>query len=112
LQITPGKIPVSGTATISVKIKNTGKVEGTEVVQLYIRDEISSVTTPIISLKGFSRINLKPGESGTCSFELGPEQLSLWNREMKRVVEPGEFKIMAGSSSVDIRQTGSLWVTE
>jgi beta-glucosidase len=112
LQITPAKIPVSGTVTISVKIKNTGKVEGTEVVQLYIRDEISSVTTPIISLKGFSRINLKPGESGTCSFELGPEQLSLWNREMKRVVEPGEFKIMVGSSSEDIRQAGSLWVTE
>jgi beta-glucosidase len=112
LQITPAKIPVSGTATISVKIKNTGKVEGTEVVQLYIRDEISSVTTPIISLKGFSRINLKPEESGTVNFELGPEQLSLWNREMKRVVEPGEFKIMIGSSSEDIRQTGSLWVTE
>ena len=112
LQITPVKIPVSGTATISVKIKNTGKVEGTEVVQLYIRDEISSVTTPIISLKGFNRITLKPDETGTVNFQLGPEQLFLWNREMKRVVEPGEFKIMLGSSSADIRQTGSLWVTE
>jgi beta-glucosidase len=112
LQITPVKIPASGTANISVKIKNTGKVEGTEVVQLYIRDEISSVTTPVKSLKGFNRITLKPDESGTVSFELGPEQLSLWNREMKRVVEPGEFKIMVGSSSEDIRQISSLWVTE
>ncbi len=112
LQIAPAKIPVSGTATISIRIKNTGKVEGTEVVQLYVRDEISSVTTPVISLKGFNRITLKPEESGTVNFELGPEQLSLWNREMKRVVEPGEFKIMAGSSSEDIRQTGSLWVIE
>jgi beta-glucosidase len=112
LQIAPVKIPVSGTTTISVKVKNTGKVEGTEVVQLYLRDEISSVTTPSISLKGFNRITLKPDETGTVNFQLGPEQLSLWNREMKRVVEPGEFKIMVGSSSADIRQTGSLWVTE
>jgi beta-glucosidase len=112
LRIVPVKIPVSGTTTISVKIKNTGKVEGTEVVQLYIRDEISSVTNPVISLKGFTRITLKPEESGIVNFQLGPEQLSLWNREMKRVVEPGEFKIMVGSSSEDIRQTASLWVTE
>jgi beta-glucosidase len=76
-----------------------------------VRDEISSVTTPVISLKGFNRITLKPDETGTVNFELGPEQLSLWNREMKRVVEPGEFKIMVGSSSADLRQMSSLWVT-
>ena len=110
--MSPAKITTEGTTTISIKIKNTGKVEGTEVIQLYIRDEISSVTTPIISLKGFNRITLKPEESGIVNFELGPEQLSLWNREMKRVVEPGEFKIMVGISSVDIRQKGSLWVVE
>jgi beta-glucosidase len=112
LKLSPAKITTGGTTTISVKVKNTGKVEGTEVIQLYIRNEISSVTTPIISLKGFNRITLKPEESGIVNFELGPEQLSLWNREMKRVVEPGEFKIMMGSSSVDIRQKGSLWVVE
>jgi beta-glucosidase len=112
LQITPLKIPVNGTADISVKISNTGKVEGTEVAQLYLRDVIGSVTTPIKALKGFNRITLKPGESGTVSFKIGPEQLSLWNREMKQVVEPGEFKIMIGSSSEDIRQTSSLWVNE
>jgi beta-glucosidase len=112
LQVTPSKIPVNGTAEINVKIKNTGAVEGTEVVQLYIRDVLSSVTTPVMSLKGFSRVTLKPGESKTVNVKVGPEQLSLWNREMKRVVEPGEFKIMVGSSSADIRQQGSLWVSK
>jgi beta-glucosidase len=63
-------------------------------------------------LKGFSRITLKPGETGELAFEVGPEQLSLWNREMKRVVEPGEFKIMVGSSSADIRQQGRLMVSQ
>ena len=112
LQISPSTIPINGTAKISLKITNTGNVEGTEVAQLYIRDVVSSVTTPIIALKGFSRITLKPGESGKVTFEVGPEQLSLWNREMKRVVEPGEFKIMVGSSSTDIRQQGSLMVSK
>jgi beta-glucosidase len=111
LQVTPSKIPVAGTAVVSVRIKNTGEVEGAEVVQLYLRDDISSVTTPAIALKGFNRITLKTGESGIVRFQLGADQLSLWNREMKRVVEPGEFKIMVGSSSVDIRQRCSLWVT-
>jgi beta-glucosidase len=112
LQITPAEIPVTGKVTISVAIQNTGNVEGTEVVQLYVRDEESSVTTPLITLKGFSRIKLKPGESGIVHFKLGYDQLSLWNREMKRVVEPGTFKIMVGSSSADIRQQGSLTVTK
>jgi beta-glucosidase len=112
LQISPAKIPVNGTAEVSVKITNTGKVEGSEVAQLYIRDVVGSVTTPVKALKGFDRITLKPGESGTVKFKIGPEQLSLWNREMKRVVEPGEFKVMLGSTSEDIRQTSSLWVSE
>ncbi len=112
LQISPSTIPVTGTARITVKITNTGEVEGTEVAQLYVRDEISSVTTSIIALKGFSRITLKPGETGEVIFEVGPEQLSLWNREMKRVVEPGEFKIMVGSSSADIRLQRSLMVSQ
>ena len=111
LQITPAQISVGDTTTVHVTITNTGKVEGTEVVQLYIRDEVSSVTTPEIALKGFQRIALKPGESGTVNFKVGPEQLFLWDRAMKKVVEPGEFKIMTGSSSADIRQSGDLTVT-
>ena len=85
---------------------------GSDVVELYIRDLVSSVTTPVIALKGFNRVNLKPGESGTVTFKLGPDQLSLWNREMKRVVEPGEFSVMIGTSSADIVQKNSLWVTK
>jgi beta-glucosidase len=81
-------------------------------VQLYVRDEVGSVTTPVKALKGFSRVALQPGESKEISFELGSEALSLWNREMRRVVEPGEFKIMIGSSSDDIRQNGKLIVAE
>jgi len=110
MHISPAIIPVNGTAEVSVRVKNSGKFEGTEVAQLYIRDEVSSVTTPIMALKGFSRINLKPGESGIVKFKIGPEHLSLWNREMKRVVEPGMFKIMVGSASDDIRLTDSLKV--
>jgi beta-glucosidase len=110
MNITPAKIPVNGTATVSVKITNTGKTKGTEVVQLYLRDVVSSVTTPVMALKGFNRIALKPGESGIVKFKITSEHLSLWNREMKQVVEPGEFKVMVGSSSADIRQNGDLWV--
>lgn len=112
MQITPSSIPITGDAIISVTVENTGKVRGAEVVQLYVRDEISSVTTPILALKGFQRITLKPGEKGVVRFKLTSDQLSLWNREMKRVVEPGMFKIMVGSSSADIRQTGSLSVEQ
>jgi len=110
LKIRPLKIPTDKVSTVSVIIKNTGKVEGTEVVQLYIHDVLGSVTTPVISLKGFERITLKPGESRIVKFKIGAEHLSLWNREMKRVVEPGEFKILVGSSSSDIRQMGELWI--
>lgn len=110
LNITPGRISTDGSVDVSINIKNTGKVEGTEVVQLYVRDVIASVTTPVKSLKGFKRISLKPGETGTVQFKLDSKELALWNRQMKQVVEPGEFKIMLGSSSEDIRATGNFYV--
>jgi beta-glucosidase len=112
IAITPSTIPVNGTARVSVQIINTGKTEGTEVVQLYIRDVLASVTTPVKSLKGFQRITLKPGESGIVNFIIGADHLSLWNRDMKKVVEPGEFKLMIGSSSDDIRLTDNLQVAK
>ncbi len=110
LQISPTPAPAGEKVKISVVVKNTGDREGDEVAELYIRDVVSSVTTPAIELRGFGRIHLKPGESGTVRFVLEPDDLALWNRQMKRVVEPGEFKIMVGSSSEDIRARGSLWV--
>lgn len=110
LQVSPANVPVNGSVNVSVRVKNTGKTEGTEVVQLYLRDVISSVTTPVKALKGFQRINLKPGESGIVKFKIDNNELKLWNRQMKHVVEPGEFKLMVGSSSEDIRETGSFYV--
>lgn len=112
LHVNPSRISPGGSADISVTITNTGDREGAEVAQLYIRDVVSSVTTPLKALRGFSRVDLAPGETKTVHFTLGPDQLSLWNRQMKRVVEPGEFKVMVGSSSRDIRMEGSLWVGE
>lgn len=89
--------------TVSVNVKNTGSVPGKEVVQLYVNDKISSVTTPVKALKGFSKISLAPGESRRVSFTVAPEDLGLWNRDMKYVTEPGEFDFMFGKSSEDIQ---------
>jgi len=88
-------------AVVMVEVTNTGKVAGQEVVQLYLRDKVSSVTRPMKELKGFEKIALQPGETKTIKFTLTPEELSLWDINMKWVVEPGEFEIMTGNSSRD-----------
>jgi len=112
MDITPNRITPDGTTIATLTVKNTGKREGTEVVQLYVRDEISMVTTPVMALKGFQRVTLQPGESREISFEIGPEALSLWNRQMIREVEPGEFTLMAGGASDRIALQEILWVTK
>ncbi len=84
-------------------MKNTGTREGDEVVQLYVHDVVSSVTTRLKRLSGFERVTLKPGETRTVLFTLTPESLALWNDEMKHVVEPGQFEIMAGDSSAKLK---------
>ncbi len=94
--------------TIAMDIKNTGNREGTEVVQLYINDVIASLTRPVKELKGFKRVSLKPGETARVSFELGVNQLGFYDRGMKYIVEPGEIKVMLGSSSEDIRLEGKF----
>jgi len=86
---------------VRVDVTNTGSVEGDEVVQLYIRDKVSSVTRPIKELKGFGRIPLAPGQTETIVFDITPEHLAFYNIDMKFVVEPGEFEIMTGNSSQD-----------
>jgi len=103
-------IGTEDTVDVSVRVTNTGKVRGDEVVQLYIRDEVSSVTRPVKELKGFRRITLDPGQTQTVQFELGSEALSFLNRDMQPVVEPGTFKIMVGGNSVDLIET-TLTVT-
>jgi len=88
---------------VSFMLKNTGSRDGDEVAQLYIRDMLSSVARPVMELKGFQRIHLKAGESKNISFTIIPEMLSMLNSDMKKVVEPGEFRIMVGGSSRDLR---------
>jgi beta-glucosidase len=86
---------------VTVSVKNTGKREGTETVQMYIRDLVSSVTRPVKELKGFQKVSLKPGENKTVTFEITPSALSFYDINMKYVVEPGDFEIMVGNSSRD-----------
>ena len=92
------------------KEKNTGRYDGDEVVQLYIRDVLASVSQPIIALKDFQRVHLKAGEEQTCTFTVTPKMLSLLNADLKWVVEPGDFRILIGASSKDIRLRGILTV--
>ena len=110
LTFSENDIGTNETVSINCSVKNIGNVRGDEVVQLYIRDELASVSRPIKELKGFQRISLIPGENKILTFELGPEELSMLNREMERVVEPGDFRIMIGASSKDIKLRGILKV--
>lgn len=100
LQLSHQRIPVDGRLTVSVDVQNTGQRAGDEVVQLYIRDVVASVTRPVRELKGFQRITLQPGETRRVQFTLGPEHLGFYNRQMKFTVEPGEFTVFVGNSSV------------
>ena len=103
--LAPDTIGPEGKTSVSVDVTNTGAVRGDEVVQLYIRDEVSSITRPVKELRGFRRITLDPGRTRTVEFTLGPDELSFLNRDMRRVVEPGTFKIMVGGNSVDLIET-------
>lgn len=97
---------------VSFTLKNTGKVEGDEVVQLYIRDMIASVARPVEELKGFQRIHLKPGESKSIFFTITPGMLSMLDEGLHTVIEPGEFRIMVGSSSRDMKLKKNLTVID
>ncbi len=110
LSLDRAEIGVGDTATVSVDVVNTGERAGDEVVQLYIRDVVSSVTRPVKELKGFARVSLAPGERAKVLLPVGPEQLRFYDRAMERVVEPGEFELMVGTDSVDL-QTVTLSVT-
>jgi len=110
LAIQPATLGTSGSATISFVVKNTGRVAGDEVTQLYIRDVLASVARPLTQLAGFQRVRLAPGESKTVSIALSNESLRMLDSDMRWVVEPGVFRIMVGSSSKDIRLRGELTV--
>ncbi len=112
LKISPVVITPNETATVTLNVTNTGSRAGDEVVQLYTRDVVSSVTTYEKNLAGFERVHLQPGETKQVTFHLDRKQLELLNADMKWVVEPGEFVVMAAASSEDVRQTAVLRVED
>jgi beta-glucosidase len=99
LRLSSTTMKTNGTATVSVDVKNTGSRKGAEVAQMYIRDDYSSVTRPVKELKGFKKIWLDPGQTQTVSFTITPELLSFYDKDMKWIIEPGDFTIMVGTSS-------------
>jgi beta-glucosidase len=112
LKIDKNNISTSDSTIVRCKITNTGKLAGDEVVQLYIHDELASVARPVTELKGFNRIHLNPGETKEVSFIVNPEMLSMLDINLKKVVEPGDFRMTIGASSKDIRLRGILTVAQ
>jgi beta-glucosidase len=110
LTVSPARITPGGRARVSVTVRNTGRRAGDEVVQLYVRDLVSSVTRPVKELKDFRRVSLAPGASETVAFDVTPDKLAFFNLNMERVVEPGWFDLSVGASSVKY-QTAKLEVT-
>lgn len=99
LEVSPSSTPADGTVTVGATVQNTGDRAGDEVVQLYIRDRVASVTRPVRELRGFERVTLEPGESEHVTFELDRDDLGFWSSEGEFVVEPGEFDVWVGNSS-------------
>ena len=97
--LTKKRIRRDGSTRVTVDVANTGKREGTETVQLYIRDVVSSATRPVKELKGFRKVSLQPGESATVAFDIAPDLLAFFDVNMNHVVEPGDFELMVGNSS-------------
>lgn len=110
LKIDHDTINMHDSITLRCVVKNTGNLAGDEIVQLYLRDEVSSVITYDRVLRGFERIHLKPGEEKLVEFVLTPQDMELYNQENHFVVEPGDFSVMIGSSSADIRLTKNFYV--
>lgn len=103
VQLSSNQLPMTGLITASVNVTNTGEYPGTEVVQLYTRDLVGSVTRPVKELKGYQKIFLKPGEAQTVTFNISPEMLKFYNYDLKYVVEPGDFQVMIGPNSRDVK---------
>ncbi len=110
LHLSAAKIPVDGSLTVSFKIKNSGQLTGDEVVQLYLHDVVGSVSRPIKELRRFKRIKLSPAEEQQVVFEINSSDLTMLDAKLNKVIEPGLFEIMIGSSSTDIRLRSSFEV--
>jgi beta-glucosidase len=103
LQLSAPEIAATNGIELQLRVKNAGDRAGKETIQLYIEDVVSSVSTPVKQLRGFAKVALEPGETKTCTFKLTPDDLALYDADMRRVVEPGLFRVMVGASSDDIR---------
>jgi beta-glucosidase len=103
------RIALDGSVKVTVEVRNTGKMPGDEVVQVYVRDVVSSVTRPVKELKGFKRVTLAPGAAASVEFTLDHDAFALWDKNLERVVEPGEFTIFAGPNSADLK-AATLWI--
>jgi beta-glucosidase len=108
LKLSSESIKKGDSVEVSIEITNTGKIFGEEVVQLYVGDDVSSVSRPMKELKGFKKIGLQPGEKQNIVLTLTPSDLSFYNQDMKWVLEPGTFTIMVGASSEDIKFSKKL----
>ncbi len=111
LQVSPAQVPPEGEVTVRARVQNAGERAGDEVVQLYVRDRVASVTRPVKELKGFCRLTLEPGESRVVEFRLPAALTAFYDREMRYVVEPGQFEVMVGSSAEDLPLRGSFEIT-
>ena len=110
LSVSPERQSPDGEILVRCQVTNTGDRTGDEVVQLYLNDVVSSVTTYTKVLRGFERITLQPGETRTITFTLTPQDLGLWDANMHFTVEPGQFDVLVGASSTDIRLKGSFHI--
>jgi len=106
IQLSSNTLQAGGTIRATVTVTNTGKYDGVEVVQLYLRDLVGSITRPVKELKGFQRIALKAGESRQVTFTIGENDLKFYNSELKYVAEPGAFKVFIGGNSRDVKEAG------
>jgi beta-glucosidase len=108
LTLSKSSIGFNETLSVQIPVTNTGKVKGKEVVQLYIRDVVGSVTRPVKELKGFQKIELQPGETKTVTFQIGIEDLKFYNSQLQFVAEPGEFQVMVGANSSDTKMASFI----
>ena len=111
LRVEPEEVEPGGTVSVAVTVRNVGDRKGDEVVQLYVRDVAASVTRPVKELKGFKRVHLKPGESRRLVFKMPTQLLAFYGRDMTPVIEAGDYEVMVGSSSEDIKLRGAFRVT-
>ena len=110
-KINKKKVSVHDEVEISVRVKNTGKRAGEEVVQLYLNDPFASVTRPVKELKGFTRVKLEPGKSRTVTFTVNANQMGFYDVDMNFIVEPGKINVMVGNASDSISETGSFEIS-